>query len=48
MTLLRPSAVLTLDGKRLTSAEGAVLRVRVRLGMPANQGIECFCWPSSS
>ena len=48
MTLLRPSAVLTLDGKRLTSAEGAVLRVRVRLGMgPAHDEVECFCWPSS-
>lgn len=48
MTLLRPSAVVTLDGKRLTSAEGAVLRVRARLGMgPAHDEVECFCWPSS-
>ena len=48
MTLLRPSAVVTLDGKRLTSAEGAVMRVRVRLGMgPAHDAAEIFCWPSS-
>jgi hypothetical protein len=48
MTLLRPSAVVTLDGQRLTSAEGAVLRVRVRLGMgPAHDDAEVFCWPSS-
>jgi hypothetical protein len=48
MTLVRPSAVVTLDGRRLTSAEGAVLRVRVRLGMgPAHDAVEIFCWPSS-
>src|SRR6185503_13100198 len=48
MTLLRPSAVVTLDGKRLTSAEGAVMRTRVRLGMgPAHDAVEIFCWPSS-
>ena len=48
MSLVRPSAVVTLDGQRLTSAEGAVLRVRVRLGMaPAHDQVECFCWPSS-
>ena len=48
MTLQRPSAVVTLDGTRLTSAEGAVLRLRVRLGMgPAHDAVELFCWPSS-
>lgn len=48
MTLQRPSAVVTLDGKRLTSAEGALLRLRVRLGMgPAHDAVELFCWPSS-
>jgi hypothetical protein len=48
MTLARPSAVVTVDGRRLTSAEGAVRRVRVRLGMgPAHDDAECFCWPSS-
>ncbi|MEP6999784.1 MAG: hypothetical protein ABI969_04860 [bacterium] len=48
MTLVRPSAVVTVDGKRLTSAEGAVMRVRVRLGMgPAHDSAEIFCWPSS-
>lgn len=48
MTLQRPTAVVTLDGRRLTSEEGAVLRVRVRLGMgPAHDAVEMFCWPSS-
>ena len=49
MTLLRPSAVVTLDGTRLTSAEGAVLRVRVRLGMgPAHDDVGVLLgWPSS-
>ncbi len=48
MTLVRPSAVVTLDGQRLTSAEGAVLRVRVRLGLgPAHDAVDIFCWPSS-
>lgn len=48
MTLTRPSAVVTLDGQRLTSAEGAVARVRVHLGLaPAHDLVECFCWPSS-
>ena len=48
MTLVRPSAVVTLDGQRLTSAEGAVIGVRIRLGMgPAHDQAECFCWPSS-
>lgn len=48
MTLTRPSAVVTLGGQRLTSAEGAVARVRVHLGLgPAHDLVECFCWPSS-
>jgi hypothetical protein len=48
MTLTRPSATVTLDGQKLTSAEGAVLRVRVRLGRgPAHDSVEIFCWPSS-
>ena len=48
MTLVRPSAVVTLDGRRLTSAEGAVLRARVRLGMGlAHDAAEIYCWPSS-
>lgn len=48
MTLTRPSAVVTLDGQRLTSAEGAIARVRVHLGLgPAHDLVECFCWPSS-
>ncbi|MGQ0648987.1 MAG: hypothetical protein ACT4P7_15635 [Gemmatimonadaceae bacterium] len=48
MTLARPSAIVTLNGQRLTSAEGGVARVRVRLGMgPAHDELECFCWPSS-
>ncbi len=48
MTLTRPSAVVTLDGQRLTSAEGAVARVRVHLGLgPAHDLVECICWPSS-
>lgn len=48
MTLVRPSAVVTLDGKRLTSAEGAIMRIRVRLGMgPAHDTVDVFCWPSS-
>jgi hypothetical protein len=48
VTLGRPSAVVTVDGRRLTSAEGAVVRVRVRLGRgPAHDDAECVCWPSS-
>lgn len=48
MTLVRPSAVVTLDGRRLTSAEGAIMRVRVRLGVgPAHDSVDVFCWPSS-
>ena len=48
MTLGRPSAVVTVDGRRLTSAEGAVVRVRVRLGRgPAHDDAECICWLSS-
>ncbi len=48
MTLTRPSAVVTLDGRRLSAAEGAVVRVRVRLGMgPAHDEAVCCCWPSS-
>jgi hypothetical protein len=48
VTLGRPSAVVTVDGRRLTSAEGAVVRVRVRLGLgPAHDDAECVCWPSS-
>ncbi len=48
MTLARPSAVVTLDGKRLTSAEGAITRVRVRLGVgPKHDAVDIFCWPSS-
>jgi hypothetical protein len=48
MTLGRPCAVVTVDGRRLTSAEGAVVRVRVRLGRgPAHDDAECVCWPSS-
>ncbi len=48
MTLTRPSAVVTLDGQRLTSAEGAVARVRVHLGLgPAHDLVEVFCWPTS-
>lgn len=48
MTLTRPSAVVTLDGQRLTSAEGAVARVRAHLGLgPAHDLVECVCWPSS-
>jgi hypothetical protein len=48
MTLVRPSAVVTLDGQRLTSAEGAVMRVRARLGLgPAHDCVDIFCWPSS-
>jgi hypothetical protein len=40
--------VVTVDGRRLTSAEGAVVRVRVRLGLgPAHDDAECICWPSS-
>jgi hypothetical protein len=48
MTLVRPSAVVTLNGKRLTSAEGAITRVRVRLGLgPKHDAVDIFCWPSS-
>ncbi len=48
MTLAHPSAVVTLDGRRLTSAEGAVMRARVRLGLgPAHDAADIFCWPSS-
>lgn len=48
MSLVRPSAIVTLDGRKLTSAEGAVLRICVRLGMgPAHDAVELFCWPSS-
>jgi hypothetical protein len=48
VTLGRPSAVVTLDGRRLTSAEAAVVRVRVRLGRgPAHDEAECICWPAS-
>jgi hypothetical protein len=40
--------VVTVDGRRLTSAEGAVVRVRIRLGRgPAHDDAECICWPSS-
>lgn len=48
MTLARPFAVVTLNGQRLTSPEGAVARLRVRLGLgPAHDEVQCFCWPSS-
>lgn len=48
MTLVRPSAVVTLNGKRLTSAEGAITRVRARLGLgPKHDAVDIFCWPSS-
>lgn len=48
MALVRPSAVVTVDGKKLTSAEGAITRVRVILGLgPAHDIVDVFCWPSS-
>ena len=48
MSLSRPRAVVTLDGRSLTSAEAAVARVRVVLGVGgAHDPAEVVVWPDS-
>ncbi len=48
MSLARPRAVLTLDGRSLTSAEAAVARLRVLLGVGgAHDPAEVVVWPAS-
>ena len=48
MTLSRPRASVSIDGRTLTSAEGALARLRVSLGFgPAHDAVELALWPSS-
>ncbi len=47
MSLSRPRAVVTLDGRSLTSAEAAVARIRVLLGSGAHDRAEVLAWPVS-
>ena len=48
MSLMRPSVVVTLDGQRLTSAEGALVRTKVCLGSAeSHDAVELTVWPSS-
>ena len=47
MALSRPRAILTLDGRRLTSAEAALVRLRVLLTLGEHGPAEVLLWPSS-
>jgi len=47
MALSRPRAILTLDGRRLTSAEAALVRLRVLLTLGEHGPAEVVLWPSS-
>ena len=48
MSLLRPNAQVTLAGRSLSSAEGAVQSVRVDLGLNgAHDGVRLTLWPDS-
>jgi len=48
MTLSRPRATVAIDGQTLSSAEGAIARLRVSLGFgPAHDALVLTLWPSS-
>lgn len=48
MSLMRPNAQVTLAGRSLSSAEGAVASVRVDLGLNgAHDGVRLTLWPGS-
>ncbi|HEX6748282.1 MAG TPA: hypothetical protein VF092_13380 [Longimicrobium sp.] len=47
MSLSKPRAVVTLDGRSLTSAEAAVARIRVLLASGAHDRAEVLAWPAS-
>jgi len=47
MALSRPRAILTLDGRRLTSAEAALVRLRVLLTLGEHGPAEVLLWPAS-
>ncbi|HKJ03586.1 MAG TPA: hypothetical protein VJ997_14055, partial [Longimicrobiales bacterium] len=48
MSLLRPSALLNLDGQELTSAEAAALLITVSLSVGTeHDGVEILAWPDS-
>jgi hypothetical protein len=47
VSLSRPRAVVTIDGRRLTSAEAALVRLRVALGFGAHDAAELVVWPTS-
>lgn len=48
MALLRPNALVSIAGRSLSLAAGAIVSVRVSLGLqPAHDGVSLQCWPGS-
>jgi hypothetical protein len=48
MSLMRPNAKVTIAGRSLSAAEGAIVWLRVDLGLgSAHDGISLQCWPGS-
>ncbi len=48
MSLMRPNAIVTIAGRSLSAAEGAVVSLRVELGLaPAHDGVSLRCWPDT-
>jgi hypothetical protein len=47
MSLVRPNAVLTVDGQRLSAAEAALVRAELRLGLGMHDALELLVWPRS-
>ena len=48
MSLMRPNAQVTIDGRSLSSAEGAIVALRVDLGLQgAHDGVCLTLWPDS-
>ncbi len=48
MTLMRPNAKVSIAGRSLSAAEGAIVSLRVDLGLQhAHDGVSLQCWPGS-
>ncbi|MFT5542068.1 MAG: hypothetical protein ACI97K_001773 [Glaciecola sp.] len=47
MSLVRPNAVITLDGQKLTSAEAGLVSLRLDLGFNTHDKLQMTLWPNS-
>ena len=48
MSLMRPNAKVTIAGRSLSAAEGAIVSLRVDVGLgSAHDGVSLQCWPGS-